>query len=248
MQGSLGNVARYAALMLLVGSAGCAAAPEPAGHSDVALYQLGLLRKGPNWTGERNALEDSLQTEHLRNMRRLYEDGLMIAAGPFEGGGDLSGLFVFGGASVDQIERETQRDPRIRTGRLTLDLHTWQAPAGIGLAYKRRAERGLPDSMLTLQFGLVKRGAQWPGLESRAALDIWQAHGEAAERWVRSGHLLIRGPLLDAGDRVEIMVYKADSAVARQLVAEDPAVQAGAITVDLVTWWTAYGTMPGDTL
>ena len=44
------------------------------------------------------------------------------------------------------------------------------------------------------------------------------------------------------------MVYKADSATAYRLAAEDPAVAAGAITIDLVKWWTAYGTMPGDTL
>jgi len=242
--------AGLAALLFLAALLACAKAPTPDDTTSTATstYQLGVLRKGPSWTAAQTAAEESLQAGHLRNMRRMYEAGLMVAAGPFLRGGDLSGLFVFGAPTLAEIEREVAQDPRIRAGRLAFDLYAWEAPAGIGEPYRRRADRGLPDSMQTLHLGLAKRGPAWRTDDGQETRELRNAHEEALQRMIESGDLVLAGPVRGADDLVAVMIFKSDSATARLLVDQAPAVRAGDIVVELRPWLTAYGAMPSDTL
>src|SRR5712692_6198524 len=58
-------------------------------------YRLGLLYRGAAWTPERSPHTDSLQAGHRANMVRMASMGVLVAAGPFAGDGELRGLFVF---------------------------------------------------------------------------------------------------------------------------------------------------------
>src|SRR5438034_692018 len=69
-------------------------APTPARVEPVR-YQLGLLSRGPAWTAEQTPHTDSIQAGHLANISRMAKLGVLVAAGPFTGGGDLRGVFVF---------------------------------------------------------------------------------------------------------------------------------------------------------
>ena len=210
-----------------------------------ATYQLGILRQGPQWTNERSAAEESLQAGHLRNMKRMYDQGLMIAAGPFLRSHDMRGLFVFGSATMAEVEREVQQDPRIQAGRLSLDLYTWEAPAGIGEPYRRRAALGRPDSLRILHLGLARRGPSWRDDEASA---IQSEHEHALRHMIASGDLMAAGPVRASPDLISVMIFKSDSAATRRLLERDPAVQAGQLSIELHPWATAYGAMPGDTL
>jgi len=72
-----------------VRASGAPASPAP------VRYTLGLLVRGPAWTAERTPRTDSIQAGHRANIRRMWEHGALLAAGPFEDGGDLRGVFVF---------------------------------------------------------------------------------------------------------------------------------------------------------
>jgi uncharacterized protein YciI len=216
--------------------------PMPA----MATYQLGLLRRGPAWTATRTPATDSLQAGHMANIMRMAEEGVLVGAGPFLDGGDLRGVFIFRADSAAQVRPLADRDPAIRAGRLRLDLYTWIAPAGIGEPYRRISKQpGFRDSMIQLPFALLRPGPR--ASRSMTVDSIQIAHMQGIFRMMREGTLAAAGPL--ASDSLAgIFVFRGDTAAARRLANQDPAVRAGRLSVSMHPWFCAYGVMPGDTL
>jgi len=212
-------------------------------------YQFGLLRIGPSWTATRTPATDSIQAGHMANIKRMANEGVLLAAGPMGDAGDLRGIFIFRADSVARLREAVARDPAVRSGRLTLDLFSWFAPSGIGEPYKKLAQKpGYRDSMVKLQLVLLKAGpksTQEVTDESRA---VQIAHVRGIFQGLASGELATAGPFTDGGDLRGVLVYRGDSTYAHGRALEDPAVKAGRLTVEMHPWWTGYGAMPGDTL
>ena len=73
----------------------------------------------------------TIQDAHLAHQASLYEEGHVLAAGPFADQDDerLRGITVL------SVDRETARqlyanDPAVRAGRLAVEVMTWMVPAG----------------------------------------------------------------------------------------------------------------------
>lgn len=221
---------------------------QPPGMPPMETYQLGILRRGPRWTAQRNRTTDSLQAGHMANIQRMADEGVLVGAGPFVRGGDLRGLFIFRADSASQVSALAARDPAIQAGRLAIDLFTWHAPAGIGVPYARRAKQpGHRDSMVTLIFGLAKPGPKWTPERDAKVQALERAHGDRIVRLLREGTLATAGPL-ESDSLAGVFVFRGDSAAAHEIVREDPMVRAGRLKIDLLPWWCGYGVMPGDTL
>jgi len=94
-------------------------------------YVMGLLRRGPNAGIGDQAERERVQEGHLANIRKMAATGKLIVAGPFEDNGDLRGVFIFQGVTVDEARAMTDADPAIKAGRLILELHLWFAAAGL---------------------------------------------------------------------------------------------------------------------
>lgn len=221
--------------------------PEP------VRYRLGLLERGPGWTPVRTPHTDSVQAGHMANIRRMADLGVLRAAGPFENGGVLRGLFVFApspdGTNAD-LDSLLVGDPAIAEGRLVCRLDTWLAPPGIGDDYRTHAAarkaRGLaPDSMITYSFAMIRRGPRYTSNEVKGLtrlLEKSRAHAAALER---EGTLIYKGGIEGTGDLRGVYVFAADSAATVQAMQKDPAVRAGRFSVQVLTWWHAWGTIPG---
>lgn len=215
---------------------------------EMSAYQFGLLRRGPSWSAVRTPATDSIQAGHLANIGRMAEQGILVAAGPLVDGGDLRGVLVFRADSVERLRAEVARDPAVRAGRLTLDLHPWFAPAGIGEPYRRLALRpGHRDSMVRLQLVLLRRGPRWTAEDSPATRALHGAHVNSILAGLAAGELATAGPVAGEGDLLGVLVYRGDSTVARRRALEDPAVRAGRLAFELHPWYVGYGAMPGDT-
>jgi len=241
----LRSCAVLALLWIAVSAAGDTMPPMP----PMATYQFGLLRVGPAWTPTRTPATDSIQAGHMANIHRMWEEGVLVAAGPMRDNGDLRGIFIFRADSASQVMRLAARDPALQSRRLVLDLHPWQAPPGIGEPYRRLAQQpGYKDSMLTLQLGLLKRGAKAGSRATKAGEQIHLAHVRGILRGLASGELATAGPFTDNGEILGVVVYRGDAATARRRALADPAVRAGHLALEMHPWWCAYGNMPGDTL
>ena len=109
--------------------------------------------------------------------------------------------------------------------------HTCQTP-GVDLeAYELVVLRRAPDA---------------PGYDDETLARIQESHLEFHARLRESGDVVTNGPLLDQPDQTVrgITFYRLGSLErARQRAEQDPAVLAGRLVVDVMTWWCPAGTM-----
>ena len=93
-------------------------------------YVMALLKAGPNQNqSESEAIE--LQRGHMDNIHRLAEEGKLILAGPFLGGGELRGIYVFDVTTIEEARELTETDPAIQAGRLKMELIPWYGSAAL---------------------------------------------------------------------------------------------------------------------
>ena len=64
--------------------------------------------------------EEALQKAHLENIGKLVEEGKMIVAGPFDGGG---GIFVLTTGQVSVARAWLESDPAVKANRWDIDLY-----------------------------------------------------------------------------------------------------------------------------
>ncbi len=103
---------------------------SPDTTKEFSTYLFGILRKGSGWTAEETDATRKIQEGHMANIRRMASLGKLVHAGPFTDDGDLRGIFIFKGTTVDEARALCENDPAIRSGRLILDLHPWMVPKG----------------------------------------------------------------------------------------------------------------------
>ena len=101
----------------------------------IRLYWFVLLTKG-NSRDQDSVTAAKIQTGHLANIQKLYEEGKIKVAGPFGEMGDpittgWLGLFIFDCATKEEVEKLLQTDPAIALGRLAYQIRPWYtAPIG----------------------------------------------------------------------------------------------------------------------
>ncbi|MGB1013262.1 MAG: YciI family protein [Nannocystaceae bacterium] len=93
-------------------------------------YVIAFLKAGPN--RERTKDEAiALQKQHMANIQRLADEGVLVLAGPFMDNGELRGIYVFDVKDVEEARRLTETDPAVQAGSLTLELHPWYGSAAL---------------------------------------------------------------------------------------------------------------------
>lgn len=90
---------------------------------------------------------------------------------------------------------------------------------------------------------LVRRSPLPPDLPEAALDRLWQAHRAHREGLVEQGHVIAAGPLvgLDHADGSELCVFVVAPEVAARLYDNDPAVNAGLLAVEMLTWAVPAG-------
>ncbi len=106
-----------------------------AGKPDVEVpmadYQFGLLMRGPKADAIPADQLGEIQKGHMAHIGRMAEQGTLVAAGPFQDGGDYRGIFVLRAASLDAARALAGQDPAVQAGRMRLDLFPWKVAEGV---------------------------------------------------------------------------------------------------------------------
>lgn len=116
------------------------------------------------------------------------------------------------------------------------------APAEEELA----AQAAPPMEFDTYQLVLLKRPAEPTEYPPERAQEIQAAHLGHLTRMAREGHLVAAGPFGDQEDESlrGLALYRVGSLEeARRLAEQDPAVQAGRLEVEVMTWYTQKGAL-----
>src|SRR5215831_20851538 len=85
-------------------------------------HHLVLLRRGPQ-TNQSEAEAQKIQLDHLWHIRRMMDEGKMLAAGPFTNNGELRGIFVLNTESAEEAKAWAEADPAVKAGRLKVEIH-----------------------------------------------------------------------------------------------------------------------------
>lgn len=108
------------------------------------------------------------------------------------------------------------------------------------------SEEAAPMEFETYQLVLLKRPAEREDLPEARVQEIQAAHLGHLTRMAREGHMVVAGPFRDQEDeRLRgLCLYRVGSVdEARRLAEQDPAVQAGRLEVEVMTWYTQKGAL-----
>lgn len=86
-------------------------------------YHFVLLKRTPAAATAKG--NQKLLLSHLWNIRRMMDEGKMLAAGSLSDGGDIVGIFIFNTDSMDTAKLWAEADPMVKSGYLTAEIHPW---------------------------------------------------------------------------------------------------------------------------
>jgi uncharacterized protein YciI len=116
--------------------------------------------------------------------------------------------------------------------------------AASGPAPARGADK--PFEMESVQLVLLLRAPTWKKLPAEEAEALQRRHIAHLEAMGKAGNIVVAGPLSEQADPSYrgVCVYRVGSVEeARRLAEQDPAVQAGQLRVEAMTWWFGKGHM-----
>ncbi len=190
-------------------------------------HRLALLEyvAGPNWKPGGGPGDQDLQT-HFDYVTALSRDGKVIGNGMIESKGP-QGFYLLDVASASEGEQIVHNDPAIDNGVLKKHrLLTWLVLMdGFDHANKAKGE------FFVLDYG---HGPSWVEGLSLMEQDVAQ-HLSYIQGLFAAGRLIGGGPVLEE-DRGMYLVKTPHRAMARGIVAADPAVRSGVFDVKIRRW------------
>ena len=92
-------------------------------------YFVVFLKAGPV-RSQTEAEAAALQKGHLAHLSRMYQEGYTSLTGPFGNDGEIRGIVVYNTATLEQAKELAERDPAVKAGRLTVEVHPWWVAKG----------------------------------------------------------------------------------------------------------------------
>jgi uncharacterized protein YciI len=191
-------------------------------------YFFVLLRRPPNPPQLSKEAGEQLQDAHMSNIRKMYNEGKLVIAGPFVDDTELRGIFVLRALSAQQAQEWADQDPAVKAGRLKAEVH------GPWMIQPQQIHPASGTSMEQYSLILVKRGADPNGKD-------------IAELLSRS-EVALGGQIEDARDLAAVAVYSSGWEAAKNLTGTLAAGRSQAVKIEIHPWITAKGVLkPGQT-
>lgn len=90
-------------------------------------YSIVFLNAKPDADKLPKATTDSIMKGHFANMGRLSNEGKLLAAGPFDGGG---GIFIMNTTSEDEVREWISPDPGVKMNRWKIEILPYKVRHG----------------------------------------------------------------------------------------------------------------------
>lgn len=103
-----------------------------------------------------------------------------------------------------------------------------------------------PPRMESVQLVLLMRAPTWKALPPEEAQELQKRHIGHLEAMGKAGKMVAAGPFSDQADPAYrgVCIYRVGSVEeARRLAMEDPAVKAGQLRVEAMSWWFMRGSV-----
>lgn len=210
-------------------------------------YYVVFLRPDPSRKPLSKADGDRIQSAHMAKIRKMAQDGVLVAAGPFDDTPTtISGIFVFKVGSLESAQAIAAQDPTVLEHRNTVDVHAWQGPPGIAVEYFRlhKLNPNTPENMQVHPLCMLYRGTGWE--ERQTTRDsLLNAHERYIDRLRDQAKLGAAGAIEAPDDLLGLVIFKSICLEeAQSLLSDDPAVQAGVLRVEYHRWWSSDHVLP----
>jgi uncharacterized protein YciI len=163
---------------------------------------------------------------HMANMKKLAQEGKLLAAGPFEGGG---GLFIMNSTSIDDIKTWIAPDPGVQARRWNVEM----------LPYKPRYGSICPvkEPYEMIMYSFVRFDAIVSKSTATTFPQIMNKHDQYLKELTKTGNTVTEAIFgeHDGG----ILIMKGD--VTREVFESDPGVQEGLIDLNIKKLYIAKG-------
>jgi uncharacterized protein YciI len=170
---------------------------------------------------------DKLMKGHMDNMGRLANEGKLIAAGPFDGGG---GIFIFKTTSIDSANAWLKTDPGVQANRWDVEVLPYTARVG--------APCIAPQPYQMVNYHFVRFVAQVTKSTTGNYPDILKRHDEYIKtKFASTGNIVAEGVFgsQDGG----ILILKGD--LQPEIFDGDPGVQEMLLQTSLKKLYIAKG-------
>lgn len=169
---------------------------------------------------------DELMKGHLANIQRLIDEGKMLMAGPFDGGG---GIFIFKSNSMDSVRRWLSSDPGIRANRWRLEIFPYVPRVGSACVAPKDAEM--------VQYEFIRYLSTITKFNVQKAGETFKKHDDYLKQIVKTGNVVAEGifPNRDGG----ILVMRGE--VDRNLIESDPSLTDTVFSIEFKKIWVFEG-------
>ena len=210
--------------------------PEP--QFKLIKFHMALLKRGPEWTGEKTPNTETLEASQRDYAESLVSSGKAVIVGRLTDDGHIRGVYVLRAKSPEEARAWTEDSPAVKSGHLIAEMHPWwsedvmKAPA-------------TPLKMETAYLGFLTRGAKWTPEKTPATEELQKAHMANITRLAELKKLVVAGPFGDDGPLRGIFVFRVASLeAAKELAETDPSVKAGRLAISMHPWVVPEGILP----
>ncbi len=169
---------------------------------------------------------DKIMDGHMANIRKMANDGRLLVAGPFEGGG---GIFIFNSRSVAEVTQWLDDDPGVKAKRWNVEVQPYRWRVG----QPRLVQE--PIEMTDYQF--VRFVPYIAKFNINDAPELLKKHDDYLKEIQKTGNVVAEGTFGDTEGG--ILVIKGD--LNRTVIESDPAVHEGLLEIEIKKWFVARG-------
>jgi uncharacterized protein YciI len=169
---------------------------------------------------------DSLQEGHMANMARMANEGKLVVAGPFEGGG---GIFILKTGDFREAQSWILTDPAIQAGRYRLELLPFEARTGTPCLASE-------DSPMA-KFNFIRYEPYLTKFNIQKSPVLFQDHDDYLEK-VKAAHDVVSEGIFTPNDGGILILRGAPD---KELIMQDPAVKEGMLQPVFKELWLAEG-------
>lgn len=188
-----------------------------------------IFKSGTRPEGITQEALEKMQSEHVANLTRLFQEKKAPAAGPFISGGDFRGIVILR-LPKEKVAAEFENDPYVKNGIMKVELYSWMNPKDMFTwEYKGEMER--------VTFGWVKKGPNYKEDESPEAQSAFLKHVNLNLDMMRTGSAGLVGPLTEANDwALGVYIFLTDNPEkVKEFTKDDPYLQSGRLVMETKT-------------
>jgi len=169
---------------------------------------------------------DRIMEGHMANITRLANDGKLLVAGPFEGGG---GIFIFNSSSVNEVTQWLSDDPGVKAQRWNVEVQPYHWRVG--------QPRLVPEPIEMTTYQFVRFIPYIAKFNINDVPELLKKHDDYLKEIQKTGNVVTEGTFGDTEGG--ILVIKGD--LNKTVIESDPAVHEGLLEIEIKRWFVARG-------